>query len=264
MQRIFYYLRLVFLFVRMSFSSQLEYRINFISGVLVESGYMCIKLTYLVVVIRAGSNIGTLTPDMILIFIGTYIFMTGIWMLLEGLNSLPNAIFKGQLDLVLTKPCSPLFLQVSSAFNFGMLLPNFVGGLIVIVFGWSRSGIPSTAFNVLGFTFWICCGIFLTYGIVSICMMLAFWITSFNGINTLFAAFWDFNNMPMEIYPKMFRQIGTFIIPVFMITNWPGLFVLKSLAWEQIIWGIMLPVLLLFISFAMWRSGLRRYSSANG
>lgn len=117
--------------------------------------------------------------------------------------------------MLLTKPCSALFLQVTSSFSFGMLLTNFVGGLAVIILGWTRAGIGCTLGNLTGFVFWVLMGILLTY-------------------------LWDFNNMPMNIYPKLFWQIGAFIVPVFVITNWSGLAVLGQLSTVQILWGIVL------------------------
>ncbi len=48
------HLKLLFLFAKYSLMSQLEYRINFFSSVLVEMGYLLVKLTYVAVVYQAG------------------------------------------------------------------------------------------------------------------------------------------------------------------------------------------------------------------
>ena len=164
----------------------------------------------------------------------------------------------------MVKPGSLTFLQAFGTFNFGMAFPNVVAGIIVICVGWHNAGIAMTFGNIAGFALFILMGIALTYAIVSICMLLSFWVTSFDGIFTLFAALWDFNNMPMTMYHKIFQQIGTFIIPVFVITNWAGLIVLGRLSPLQIVWGIAVPLLLFGVSQLMWKKGLRRYSSANG
>ena len=41
------YGKLLFVFLKMSLMAQLEYRINFAAGVLVETGWLLIKLLYL-------------------------------------------------------------------------------------------------------------------------------------------------------------------------------------------------------------------------
>lgn len=264
LRRLGYYLKLLAVFARLSLLSQLEYRINFIAGTCVEIGYMCIKLVYLAVVVQTGVNVGDLTPDMVIIFVGTYIFMTGVWMLLEGVNNLPMKIYSGSLDLMIVKPGSLPFLQSFSSFSFGMATPDMLAGIVLICIGWVRAGVPATFSNIAGFLLYSILGIFLTYSIVTICMLLAFWVTSFGGIFTIFAALWDFNNMPMRLYNKVFQQIGTFIIPIFLLTNWSGLFVLHKLTVFEMAWGIFLPVFLFILSNIMWRKGVRRYTSANG
>lgn len=105
------YARLLYVFARFSLMSQLEYRLNFAAGVAVETGWMLIKLLYVAVVYRAGVNIGVLTPDHILLFIGIYVLMTGFYMLYYGnFTSVSRMVREGELDMYLVKPVSCSFL----------------------------------------------------------------------------------------------------------------------------------------------------------
>lgn len=70
------YLHLLGVFAKFSLMSQMEYRANFLAGIAVETGWMLIKLLYVAIVYRAGVNIGILTPDHIMLFIGIYVLMT--------------------------------------------------------------------------------------------------------------------------------------------------------------------------------------------
>lgn len=98
------YGKLLFVFLKMSLMAQLEYRINFAAGVLVETGWLLIKLLYVAVVYRAGIKIGVLTPDHILLFIGVYILLTGVYMLYyPNFTSLTTMIRDGKLDMYLVK-----------------------------------------------------------------------------------------------------------------------------------------------------------------
>ena len=259
-----YYARLLFAFMRISLLSQLEYRLNFISGMCVESAYMCIKLTYLVVVLRTGVNIGYLTPDMVMLFIGMYCFMTGFWMFLWGISMFSRRVLAGELDMAIVKPGSLMFMQSFGRFDFAMTVPNMSVGVTLICAGWARAHIPVTVGTVGGFLFFTLMAMCLTYAFVLIASLLVFWVTAVNGTFTLFAALWDFNNMPMALYGRTVQRIGTFIVPVFLLTNWAGLFVLKQLSTLEIIWGIAAPVIMIFIARHMWKRGMRRYTSANG
>jgi ABC-2 type transport system permease protein len=108
------------------------------------------------------------------------------------------------------------------------------------------------------------CGMFMTYGFTLIPQLLSFWVSSFGGVYAVFWALWDYNNMSMNIYPKIVRDIGTFVIPVFVITNWAGRSALGRLSPMEIAWGIIVPVLIFLIAHVMWKFGIRRYTSANG
>ena len=262
--RMRYYVKLLVAFMRISLLSQLEYKLNFISGIAVESAYMCIKLTYLVVIIRTGVNIGTLTPDMVMIFVGTYCFLTGVWMFFHGIYSFPQKILSGQLDMLIVKPGSLMFIQTFGSFDFAMTVPNCCAGIVLICVGWHRANIPASLDTIGGFLFFIVMGIFLTYSGTLIPSLLTFWVSSTGGTNTLFAALWDFNNMPMTLYTKTVQRIGTFVIPVFLLTNWAPLAALKQLSTLQVVWGIAAPIIIALLTKLMWTRGIRRYTSANG
>lgn len=57
-KRIGRYFRLLGVFAKYSLMSALEYRINFITGMTVEVGWMLIKLLYVAIIYKAGTNIG--------------------------------------------------------------------------------------------------------------------------------------------------------------------------------------------------------------
>ena len=264
LSRLKWYGKLLGAFARISLLSQLEYRLNFLAGFCVEVAYMLIKLVYLVVVLRSGVNIGTLTPQAVQVFVGTYIFMTGIWMLLSGINGIPQKVLTGELDLVMTKPGSLQFLQTLGSFNFALAFPNVTAGIALVVTGWSGAGMPVSFAAVAGFLLFVLTGMLLTYSFTLIPALLIFWITSVNGMFAFFAALWDFNNMPMELYNRTARSIGTFVIPIFMITNWAGMFSLGKLSPLETLWGLAVPVVWFLISRLLWVRGIRRYTSANG
>jgi ABC-2 type transport system permease protein len=262
--RVKYYAKLLFAFMRISLLNQLEYRLNFISGLFVETAYMCIKLTYLVVVVRTGVNIGTLTPDMVMIFIGTYCFITAELCFLWSIASIPEKALAGDLDRMIVKPGSLMFMLTLGGFDFAMTVPNGGVGIALIIIGWSRAGIPVTPVNIFGFVFFILTGGVLTYAFLVVQALLVFWVTSVKMTSTIMFALWDFNNMPMALYGKTIQRVGTYIVPIFMITNWAGLFILKELSGFEILWGAAVPVIVLFLTRIMWKRGINKYTSAGG
>lgn len=257
-------MRLLFVFMKYSLMSQMEYRINFVAGILVETGWMLIKLLYVAIVYRAGTNIGILTPDHILLFIGTYILMTGFYMLYySNFTSLSVMVREGELDMYLVKPVSLQFLVTLRRLDFSLLFPDFAAGVFMIVLGWRRAGLPVNGTAIGGFLFFILCGCVLTYSLFLIPHLLCFWITSTGGISDMSSALWDFNNMPQIIYGKWMQRIGTFLLPIFVVTNFPGLFLMGQLNRAMMVWGAVSPAIFFVISRAVWKRAVKKYSSAS-
>ena len=84
-----------------------------------------------------------------------------------------------------------------------------------------------------------------------------------NGIADLTAAVWDFNNMPQLIYGKWMQRIGTFLLPVFVITNFPGLFLMGELSVPMAVWGVAAPVVFFLIARVVWNRAVKNYTSAS-
>ena len=264
-KRLRYYLGLLGLFAKYSLMEQMAYRINFIAGIAVECGYMLIKLMYAVLILRAGAEINGLTANEMLMCIGTYIMVTGVYMgIYPNYWALPLSVRDGSLDMQLTKPVNTQFLVTLRKLDFGMPIPDILCGLALIVYGWQRAGLPATPGAVAGFAVYCLAGWFLTYCLFLIPELLSFWFVSTNGVQALSSAVFDFNNTPMNLYPKWVQRLGILILPVFLITNFPTLYVMGALSPAMQVWGLAAPLVVFGIQRAVWRRAMRQYTSASG
>ncbi len=258
------YLRLIGVLMKLSLMSQLEYRVNFIAGVAVELGWMLVKLLYVAVVYRIGVNISVFTPNHIQIFIGIYVLMTGFYMLYyPNFAGLGQMVQSGELDMYLVKPVSLQFIVTLRQWSFPMFLTNAIVGSILIITGWQKAGLAVNVKQILGFLFLLLCSNLLTYSLFLIPYLMCFLIVSTGGIESLSSALWDFNNMPYMIYGKWIQRIGTFILPIFIITNFPGLFLMGNLHPAMFVWAIVAPVLFFILARILWKKAVRNYTSAS-
>lgn len=258
------YLILILTFARNSLAAQLEYRVNFIAGFLVETGYMLSKLTYVILIYNTNVTINGMTPDHILVFIGTFAIMTGIYMsFYPNFCSISGYIKDGTLDIYLTKPVSQLFIITFRYIDFAMPIPNLIGGIIMVVIGWNRCGFDFSLYNIIIYLCFIILGTILTYALFLLPRLLAFWVISTNGITQIAEAAWDFNNMPMGIYNRVIQGIGCFLFPIFLITNVPVLAINGDINTLFFGWAVIAPILLLSIVIFLWRFAIKRYSSAS-
>ena len=118
------------LFIKNSLMAQMEYRFNFIGNFSMETGYLLVKLSYIVVVYRSGVQIQGLSPDEILLFIGTFIFMTSFYAGMFMINNfrLLRKIKDGELDLLLTKPVSLQFMATLRQTDLTIFMVDALAG----------------------------------------------------------------------------------------------------------------------------------------
>ena len=190
--------------------------------------------------------------------------MTGVYagLIMMNLFSLRDIIRDGSLDLYITKPVSLQFMITLRRSDIGLLLVDGLAGLVMIILALIRIGPSIQYWRLFGFAGYMVCGSLVAYGIFVIPVLLSFW---FPGAN--FASFvdpiWDFNNMPMGIYNRLIQNIGMYAVPIFLITNFPALFLLNRLSPIMAVWGIIAPILLVWLTRIVFKKAIRHYNSAS-
>jgi ABC-2 type transport system permease protein len=253
------------LFLKNSLMAQMEYRFNLIGNLSMEVGYLFVKLSYVVVVYRSGVTINGLSPDEILFFIGTFVALTGVYAGLFMINNfrLRGKIKDGELDLLLTKPVSLQFMATLRQADLTLFSVDVLAGGIMVAIAWARLGIPVTLFSLGGYLGFLAISSLVSYSLFLLPQVLSFWLMNTSAIAEITDSFWDFNNMPMDIYTFTIRQIGVFVLPIFVISNFPPMFVLGKLPPLYLAWSVLLPILLLLAVRSLWKRGLRSYASAS-
>ncbi len=254
-----------FVFMKNSLIGQLEYRVNFFTGLSMEVGYLIVKLMYVIVVYRAGSSVNGMTPDEVLVFVGTFVIVTGFYAGLFMLNNfaLSEHIRTGTLDFFIVKPVSLQFMATLRRSDFALFLTDTLAGVIMVAIGWSRLSIPLNILNLLGFAGYMLSGVIVGYSLFLFPILFSFWFVKSSAIAGVVDSLWDFNNVPMGVYSKLIQRIGVFVIPIFVVTNFPAMFVLGKMDALYAIWGIVAPVVCLVVTRLFWNVAVKRYSSAS-
>lgn len=254
-----------FLFIKNGVIAQLEYRVNFFTGMAMEIGYLFAKLLYVIVIYNAGVEINGMTADEVLVFVGVFVMLTAFYTGFFMLNNfaLSDHIRKGTLDFYITKPVSLQFIATLRNSNFALFVTNFTAGLIIITVGLSRLQTPIDVLSLLGFCGFMLCGIIVSYALLLFPIIFSFWFYKSDALASVVDSFWDFNNMPMGIYNKLIQRIGIYLLPVFVVVNFPTLFILGKLEPIYAIWGIIAPIVCFLVTRLLWKVAERRYSSAS-
>ena len=259
------HLQIYMLFVKFSVMAQMEYRSNFVGNLAMETGYLFVKLSYVVVVYRAGVSINGLKPDEILLFIGTFVMLTGVYAGLYMINNFTfrSKIVTGDLDVLLTKPVSLQFMATLRQADLTLFGVDVIAGLILVVLAWSRLALPLTLATVGGYLVFVGISCVVGYCLFFLPQIFSFWMMNTSAIAEITDSLWDINSMPMGIYTDGVRFVGVFVLPVFVITNFPPLVALGKMPVPYGLWSLVLPFALLFVVRTLWSRGLKRYSSAS-
>jgi ABC-2 type transport system permease protein len=252
--------------VRMNVMSQMEYRTNFVTGILMELGFMIGKVLYVVVTYRAGRSIAGFTPDEVLVFVGTFVTATGFYagVFASNLWQLPQLVGDGTFDTLMVKPVSLQFLASLRRSDIGIFLTDVAAGIVLTAIGLARLGTTVDILRICAYALFVASGAAVGYALYIIPQSLVFRIVKSQAIIELLDVFWDFNNVPMVAYGRVGRAVGTYVIPVFVVTSFPALFALGKLTPLQIIWGAAAPIIFLAIARLCWRAGVKNYCSAGG
>ncbi len=265
LREIIKHLRIYRLFLKNSLIAQMEYRFNFIGNLVMESGYLLVKLSYVIVVYRSGVKINGLSPDEILLFIGTFVMLTAVYAGLYMINNfgLRTKIKDGDLDLLLTKPVSLQFMATLRQADLTIFAVDALAGGAMVIIAWARLGIPFNLFNISGYCAFLIISSLVAYSLFLLPQILSYWLMNTSAIAEITDSFWDFNNMPMDIYSQWIKQIGIFVLPIFVISNFPPMFLLHKMPPIYLGWSVLLPLILFVIVRSFWQRGLRNYSSAS-
>lgn len=251
--------------VKMSLMSNMEYRVNFVTGLLMEGGYLIVKLLYSLIAYRAGRQIAGFGPDELLVFTGTFVIMTGFYAGFLGANlfALSGLVRDGSFDLILVKPVSTQFLASLRRADIAFFLLDLLAGLTMVVVGLIRLGNAFDPLRLLGYGFYMASGSLVGYALFLLPMTLVFKLLRADALAGLTDSFWDFNLVPMVAYNRLGQIIGVFVLPMFAISNFPSLCLLGRMPLVYMVWGLVAPAIFLTITHLAWKAGVKNYQSGN-
>ncbi|MCR5755121.1 MAG: ABC-2 family transporter protein [Acetatifactor sp.] len=260
------YIKLLALFIKFALQTEMEYKINFFAGILVECGYFLVKLAYVYIVFQTGNtDLRGLAPEDVSIYVGTFTIITAFFMFFwPSFLRLSTVIRDGSLDILLTKPVDLQFIMSLRYLSCSMILPNLIGGSALLCYGLHRSVQVMEWWSMLGYLFFVILGTVLIYSLFLIPKaFLSFWFVSSSSADIFISSIWDANNMPMSIYGKMVRIIGTYVVPVFIIANYPAMFITHKLHTGEMIWAMVAVTICFCAARWIFNMGIRHYESAS-
>ena len=147
--------------------------------------------------------------------------------------------------------------------DYGTPVPNIIAGGVIVIYQWNKIGISMDLVLILGYIMCILLGSVVGYSVMFAVQLISFFTIKADAVREITDSLWDINNMPMFIYNKYIRAVGCTVLPIFIVTNYPVLFVLKKLTHYQIIGGFLFCILLFCLVRKCFHYCMKRYTSAS-
>ena len=251
-------------FFNNSLTRDLEFKANFIGGLLVDIIYYGIQFFFFSIIYSYVDAIGVFTREDVMIFLViTFLADTFYMFFFSGnLFNLNRWMVRGDLDYYLLKPMNSQFM-VSFRYVKSYALVSVVILLIMLTTLVSAYPKPIGIVNVIAFVFSLLMGTILWYGVDFIISSSCFWFKNFSVSGWLSHEILKFSTRPDSIYTGLLRKLLFSMIPMILIASIPTRTLLYGPNIQYLLWQLFIAMIFLLFTRIIWKRGLLRYESAS-
>lgn len=255
------YFRLHRLFIKQYLKRLLEYKGDFIAGMLGVFLTQGLTILFISIIFKQIPDINGWTFQEIAFIYGFSLIPKGIdHLLFDNLWSVGQRLVrKGDFDRYLIRPIDPLFHVMIETFEVDAFGEFFTGVALLTV---SCTAINWTIWKIILFILSIPFATLIYTSLKIITASLAFWMKQSGAIMYIFYMFNDFSKYPITIFNRPIRFTISYIIPFAFTAFYPASYFLKN---QNIIFNlgglIFISIIMFFLSKVLWRKGLSIYES---
>jgi len=260
------YIEIYSIMLRNSLIRELSFKANFLLWMIVEVLWFCGQIVFFSIIFGNVDRIGDWTKWEVVLLVGTHQMIAQLFQAFFFVNvaNIPELVRTGKLDSVLVLPIDSQFAVSTKQFGLDSVLNAILGGVVVIV-ALSKLHVTPSVSAVLLYIVAVGFGVAVHYSIMLSLAAFSFWIVRAQGLVYGYFNFLHIARYPDVIFPRVFRFIFSWIVPVVVVANIPARLLIKSLG--QPGWLMLRLVLAGSIAFCLsrvfWRFALRHYSSAS-
>ncbi len=250
--------------IRYSTVREMMFKANFILWIIVDLFWFALNLFFVqFLYLQVDAVAGWTKWGMVLLVSTNYlvqqIFQT---FLMINLTKLPELIRSGRLDFLLAQPASVQFIVSTRGFEAGSVFSS-VTTVIVCGIAIANLHVNVSLWGLLFFPCLVVCGVLIHYAMMLVLMSLAFWMTRAQGFVYAYYNFFQIARLPREAFHGVARLVFTWGIPLLLIANVPAQALLRGPDAGDLAAMVGATAVLLGLSTALFRAGLRRYGSAS-
>src|SRR5436853_3145151 len=260
------YIEISSIMLRNSLIREMSFKANFLLWMIVEVLWFCGQIVFFSIIFGQVDHIGDWTKWEVVLLIGTHQMIAQIFQgfFFVNIANIPELVRTGKLDSLLVLPIDSQFAVSTKQFGLDSMINAALGGVVVCV-SLARLGIVPNALSVLLYLVALVFGVAVHYSIMLGLAAVSFWIVRAQGLVYGYFNFLNIARYPDAIFPRLFKFIFSWIVPVVVVSNVPARILAKSL--DQPSWLmfklVVASTVIFCLSRAFWSFALRRYSSAS-
>lgn len=221
------------------------------------AGVAALTLVYGQTETLAGWRLG----DAVVLF-GVYSLMSGLLgaFIEPNLGWFAARVRQGLLDDILLQPV-PSVVAASLGTCQPWALVGSALGLVAVGGGLASSGGGLSLGRTLAFVLLLGAGLAITWATRVLLASFAFWAPHVEP-DILYGTFWELGRYPVGVYHPAVRWMLTFVVPVAFISTLPAQALVRGVPTPVLLGGLAAGVGAVAVGVLVWRTGLRRYTSA--
>ena len=260
--------QLYFRLIRISLLSHMQYRANFIVGLLGLIVWNVVNLGLIGILVTQFTSLKDWT-------LWQLVFLYCLWVLGHSLcylffshiNQMEDYLIEGTFDQFLLRPASPLIQLLGREFQY-LEIADALFALAGISLAYTQLGMHWDAGRWGFFVLAVVSSAMIVLGLNLLIACTAFWTGRSRGAFMVVGQFHGLVQWyPIDIFGRAFRVIVTGLLPVAFLNYYPALVLLNKLDRNSPGWwlGYLSPfvaVVLMGLASRVWQRALRQYTSS--
>src|SRR5438093_13639260 len=260
------YIEIYSIMLRNSLIREMSFKANFILWMLVEVLWFLGQIVFFSIIFGSINQIGDWSKWEVVLLVGTHQIIAQLFQAFFFVNvaNVPELVRTGKLDSLLVLPLDSQFAVSTKQFGLDSVINAMIGAAVVLL-ALTRLQIAPSAGAVLLYLIALGFGVAVHYSIMLSLAAVSFWIVRAQGLVYGYFNFLNIARYPDVIFPRLFRIIFGWIVPVVIVANIPARLLIKSFGQPgPLMFQIVVASTVVFcLSRAFWGFALRRYSSAS-
>src|ERR1043166_482467 len=260
------YIEIYGIMLRNSLIREMSFKANFLLWLIVEVLWFVGQIVFFSIIFGNVDRIGDWTKWEVILLVGTHQIIAQLFQAFFFVNvaNIPELVRTGRLDSLLVLPIDSQFAVSTKQFALDSIVNAALGGAVVCI-ALSRLGVIPNLLSAFLYLAALCFGIAVHYSIMLGLAAASFWIVRAQGLVYGYFNFLNIARYPDVIFPRIFRMIFGWIIPVVILANIPARLLIKSFGqpFPLMLHLIVASTIVFWLSRVFWNFALRHYSSAS-